>query len=80
MTITYEGLENFRPWSSAVPVWYRLVELDQIDFLEWLLEDMFPEGLNETALNDLLAYDTDTVVEWLGLKYDKDGDIVIEDE
>ena len=39
---------------------------DELRELEAILEDLFPDGIEETTLNDLMWFDFDTVLEWLG--------------
>lgn len=41
---------------------------DQCEIIESILDDCYPDGIDETALNDLLAYDRDTIADWLGYK------------
>lgn len=39
---------------------------DKVDVLEEILADIFPNGIDEVQLNDLLWFDEDIVAEWLG--------------
>lgn len=34
--------------------------------IEEILEDLYPDGMDETAVNDLFWFDNDTIAEWLG--------------
>lgn len=38
----------------------------EIDTVLDILEDMYPEGLSMTTLNDFFAYEQDTIAKWLG--------------
>ena len=38
-----------------------------MDELDSLLEDMYPDGITETELNDLLRFDDEWVLEALGI-------------
>ena len=44
------------------------------DQLEAILEDLYPDGIDETDLNDLLWFDADTVYEWLGIEDEEEED------
>ena len=68
MQITYElDLKSFKAWSSGRDTLDRIIEEDMCEDLEFILEDIFPDGMTETQLNDLLWFDADTVFEWLGI-------------
>ena len=58
---------NYEPWSGAVSTYERIQNEGKLGNLETILEDIYPDGLDETALNDLLWFDSDAVFEWLGL-------------
>lgn len=65
-----ESLSNFRWWSGAETTADRIWEekgSDGFDELEAILEDAYPDGIDETDLNDLLWFDAETVYEWLGI-------------
>ena len=71
-----ESLSNFEWWSGAVATADRIWEeqgSEGFDQLEVILEDLYPDGIDETDLNDLLWFDADTVYEWLGIE-DEDAD------
>lgn len=36
--------------------------------MESVLEELYPEGIDKTALNDLLWFESETVYEWVGLR------------
>lgn len=39
---------------------------DELDILEDTIGDIYPDGLDETELNDLLRFEGDTIADWLG--------------
>ena len=39
-----------------------------------VLEELYPEGMSPTELNDLLWFDFESVCRWLGLDYDPETD------
>ena len=65
-----ESLRGFEFWSGAETTAQRIWEeqgSEGFDQLEAILEDLYPDGIDETDLNDLLWFDADTVYEWLGI-------------
>lgn len=75
MKIYHEiSLDRFEGWSGAEDTLDRVIEAGKVDELEAILEDMYPDGIDETNLNDLLRFDSDTVFSWLGISDDDDDD------
>ena len=69
MTITYElDLNSFQAWSGAKDTLDRIQREGKCDVLEQILEDIYPDGMTETQLNDLLWFDSESVYEWLGIR------------
>lgn len=61
-----ESLRHFEFWSCAKERAARLT-FEQLDQVESILEDHYPEGAEETEINDLFRFDFDTVCEWLDI-------------
>lgn len=69
MTITYElDLNSFQAWSGAVDTLDRIHREGKCEELENVLEELYPDGMTETELNDLLWFDSESVYEWLGIR------------
>ena len=69
MKITKEiSLEDFEAWSGAVNTLERIIDENKCDQLEYMLEELYPDGMTETELNDLLWFETETLFEWLGIR------------
>ena len=62
---TEQSLRNFEFWSGAKDT-VKYLTLDELDTLEEMLEDIFPDGMDETTVNDFFWFDDDTIAEWLG--------------
>lgn len=65
-----QSLADFKFWSGAETTAQRIWEeqgLEGFNQLEAILEDMYPDGIDATELNDLLWFDAETVYEWLGI-------------
>lgn len=61
-------LNTFEAWSGAVSTLERIQREGKCEALEATLEELFPDGMDETELNDLLWFESDTVFEWVGLR------------
>ena len=69
MTITYElDLNSFEAWSGAKDTRDRIQREGKCAELENILEELHPDGMTETELNDLLWFDSESVYEWLGIR------------
>lgn len=73
--ISYDLLDGtYHPWSGAVDTWNTIEDNGLLEELDNLLEDLYPDGLSETELNDLLWFDSDWIFEQLGISEDEDED------
>ena len=61
-----KSLRNFEFWSGAKENANELTGA-QLDEVETILEDLYPNGMDETQINDLFWFDFDTIKEWLGI-------------
>ena len=69
MTITYElDLNSFQAWSGAKDTLERIQREGKCAELENVLEELYPDGMTETELNDLLWFESETAYEWLGIR------------
>ena len=61
------SLWNFEGWSGAEETIQVIIENDKVEEFEQLIEELFPEGIDETHLNDLLRFEDSWVFEMLGI-------------
>ena len=74
MTITKEErLANFHFWSGAKYVAEKLAEAE-FDVIEELLEQIYPNGMEETEVNDFFWFEGDTIAQALG--YEDEDDLM----
>lgn len=73
------SLRYFEFWSGAIQNANQLT-YDELDALEQILEMEYPDGVDETYINDLMWFEFEIVCEWLGLELNDAGDIIREDE
>ena len=60
------NLRDFKFWSRAKDNAETLTSA-QLDMVESILEDAYPDGISETQINDIFWFDFDTIREWLGI-------------
>ena len=57
-------------WSGAVETMKVIIENDKSQELMYLLEELYPEPVDITTINDLLWFDTDFIYEQLDIEMD----------
>ena len=62
-----KSLQNFEFWSGAKANAETLTS-EQLDTVETILEEICPEGMDETQVNDIFWFDFDQEREWLGIE------------
>jgi len=73
------SLANFEFWAGAKCRAEQLT-YDELEQLEYILEDIYPDGVEDVVINDLFWFDFNIVCEWLGLELDENEDIIREEE
>lgn len=74
--INETNLQYFEFWGNAKETAKRIDEelgASGWNLLDAILTDLYPEGIDETKLNDILAFEDKDVFEWLGID-DSDND------
>ena len=74
---TEKSLREFDFWSGAKDAVKYLTD-EELDSIESQLEELYPNGMDETEINDFFWFDDDTIAEWLG--YDSFEDIMKREE
>lgn len=62
-----ESITDFEFWAGAKNTVKHLTE-NELNTIEGILEEIYPDGMDETALNDLFWFEGDLIAEWLGYK------------
>lgn len=60
-------LSDYTPWSGAVDTWNQIKDANKINELDAMLEEIYPDGLTMTKLNDILWFDSEEVLFSLGI-------------
>ena len=71
--ITETSLERFEAWSGAVDTKNLIISLGLEEEFELLIDELYPEGLTDTQLNDLLWFEEDWILETLGLEVEENS-------
>lgn len=62
------NLRNFDAWSGAKETKETIIENGKQTEFENLIDEIYPEGLTDTQLNDLLWFDDDWLFQNLGIE------------
>jgi len=60
-------LRDFKAWSGAVDTQETILNEDKGEEFDSLIEELYPDGIGQTQLNDLLWFDSDWLYEMLGI-------------
>lgn len=69
MKLYYEiyDLAHFSPWSGATDTYDKIIEAGKEEEFIQRLDDIYPDGLTESQLNDLLWFEEEWCYELVGL-------------
>lgn len=65
---------KYQPWSGAISTYETIVEAGKQEEFENLIEELYPNGIEETLLNDILWFESDWILESLGLSEEEEED------
>lgn len=71
--IKEERLADFNFWSGARYLAEKLTS-NEFGIIEELLEELYPDGIEETEINDFFWFDGDTIAQALG--YEDEDDLL----
>lgn len=63
---TEKNLRNFEFLGGAIDFVTKLT-FEQLDQVEAILEEEYPDGMDETTVNDIFWFEQDTIREWLDM-------------
>lgn len=69
--ISETSISNFETWSGAKETQRLIIENNKENEFDNLVEDLYPDGLTDTQLNDLLWHDSEWCLEQLGITEDE---------
>ena len=65
---------KYTPWAGAVSTYETIEEAGKLEEFESLIEELYPEGIEEVTLNDILWFESDWILESLGLSEEEEED------
>lgn len=68
ITKDLSSLDDFEAWCGAVETKEEILNQGYDEEFIHLMEELYPEGLDEGALNDILWFDSDWIYETLGMR------------
>ena len=72
MKVTKEiSLSNFDFWGGAKDR-AQMLTIDELNEIERQLEDVYPDGMDETQINDMFWFDFDWVAQMIGYEDEED--------
>ena len=66
--ILEQSVSEFSAWSGAIEMQRRLINSGMCNEFDRLIDEIYPEGLSDTQLNDILWFEQDWIIESLGIK------------
>ena len=60
-------LNEFEAWSGATDTKEIIIKNNKVDTFNMLVDDIFPNGTDETGMNDFLWFDNEFIFETLGI-------------
>lgn len=68
LIIDNASISNFESWSGAKDTQQTIINNNKENEFDNLIEELYPDGLTDTQLNDLLWHDSDWCLEQLGIE------------
>ena len=62
------SIANFDAWSGAKDTLEQIIDNNKVREFDNLIDELYPEGLTDTQLNDILWHDSDWVLDSLGIE------------
>jgi len=66
--LTNVTLSNFQAWSGAILTKERILKEGKEDDFNSFIDEIYPDGLTDTSLNDLLWFESEFVYNNLGME------------
>ena len=68
------SISDFEAWSGAEDTKQTIIDNNMENEFDALIEETYPDGIDKTALNDLLWFESDWIFESLGITEDTDDE------
>lgn len=71
-TFNETDLRHFDAWSGAKDTKETILDNNKEEEFAQLIEELYPDGLDETTLNDILWFESDWIFEMLGISEEEE--------
>lgn len=65
---------KYTPWSGAIDTYNTIEEAGKLEEFESLIDELYPDGIEEVTLNDILWFEPEFILESLGLSEEEEED------
>ncbi len=72
--ISEQSISEFNAWNGAKETQQIIIDNDKENDFDLLIEEIYPEGLTDGQLNDLLWFDSEWIFEQLGISEEDDNE------
>ena len=62
---------RFQPWAGATDTYEIIIENNYLSAFEDMIEELYPDGIEENTLNDLLWFESEFIFENLGIEIEE---------
>lgn len=69
--ISEKSLMNFEAWSGAVETKNIIIENNKVEEFDSLIDECYPNGIDETGLNDILWFEDEWLYQNLGIEIEE---------
>ena len=64
-------------WAGAIDTYNEILNNDKLQELMCLLEELYPEPIDITTINDLLWFESDFIYEQIGIDLNNDNELTM---
>ena len=66
------SISNFEAWCGAEDMINVIIEHDKVEDFDYAIEELYPDGITEVELNDILRFDTEFVYSIIGIEEEEE--------
>lgn len=72
--ISETSIADFKAWLGAVETKQAIIDAGKCDEFDSYIEEIYPDGLTDTQLNDMLWHESEYMLYLMGISEDDDDD------
>ena len=74
------SISDFEAWSGAEETQQAIIEADKETEFDSYIDELYPDGINETDLNDILRFEAEELFSALGIEEEEEEEDEEEDQ